>query len=95
MCRRNRRPRERFVEVELLIRAAAPTEERFGLTLLDSRGSDAWLEALDKSFYPVGIAAESLGQRVLAKSSGQVVAFVPDRDSVYTLITEFEIGNSG
>jgi dipeptidyl aminopeptidase/acylaminoacyl peptidase len=74
------KPRERFVEVELLIRAAAPTEERFGLTLLDSPGSDVWLEAPDQSFYPVGIAAESLGQRVLAKSSGQVVAFVPDRD---------------
>jgi hypothetical protein len=38
------------------------------------------LEAPDQSLYPVGIAAESLGQRVLAKSSGQVVAFVPDRD---------------
>jgi hypothetical protein len=73
-----------FLEVELLVRAVEPTEERFSLLVFDSRGSEISLAAGERSIYPEGVVAESLGQRVLAKSSNQVVAFVPDKEGKNT-----------
>lgn len=74
------RPEGRYVEVELLIRAVQPTGERFSLLVFDTAGSEIFLVAPDRNLYPEGVVAESLGQRVLAKSSAQVLAFVPDAD---------------
>jgi dipeptidyl aminopeptidase/acylaminoacyl peptidase len=74
------KPKGYFVEVELLIRAIEPTEDRFALLVFDSIGGDLAMLAGDRNLYPEGIVAESLGQRVLAKSSNQVLAFIPDRD---------------
>jgi dipeptidyl aminopeptidase/acylaminoacyl peptidase len=71
----------RFVEVELLLRAALPAEERLSLLLFDTAGSEVTLVAPERTLFPLGIAAESLGQRVLVKSSAQVVALAPDRDA--------------
>ena len=74
------KPKGYFVEVEFLIRAVEPTEERFSLLVFDTHGSEIVLAAGDRNLYPEGVVAESLGQRVLARSSNQVVAFVPDRE---------------
>jgi dipeptidyl aminopeptidase/acylaminoacyl peptidase len=73
------KPKGQFIEVELLIRALEPTEERFSLLVFDTSGSEIVLATEDRNLYPEGVVAEALGQRVLVKSSGQVVAFVPDR----------------
>jgi dipeptidyl aminopeptidase/acylaminoacyl peptidase len=80
------KPTGRFVEVELLIRAFLPTEERFSLLLFDTAGSEVQLVAPERTLYPVGIAAESLGERVLAKSSAQVVAMAADRDGRHSTL---------
>jgi hypothetical protein len=80
------KPQGRFVEVELVIRARISTEERFSMLIVDHRGSEIQLDVLDRTHYPVGVVAESLGQRVLAKSSDQVVAFAPDRDGRHAAI---------
>ncbi|MCL5287799.1 MAG: S9 family peptidase, partial [Acidobacteria bacterium] len=69
----------RFIEIELLLRATLPVQERLSLLLFDTSGSEVSLVAPDRTLYPVGVAAESLGQRVLVKSSAQVVALQPDR----------------
>ncbi len=76
----------RFVEVELLLRATLPVEDRLSLLIFDTSGSEVSLVAPDRTLYPVGIAAESLGQRVLVKSSAQVVALVPDRDGNHSAL---------
>ena len=76
----------KFVEVELLLRATLPVEERFSLLLFDTSGSEVTLLAPDRTLYPVGVAAESLGQRVLVKSSAQVLALVPDRDGSHSAL---------
>jgi dipeptidyl aminopeptidase/acylaminoacyl peptidase len=77
----------RFVEVDVLVRAAEPATERFGLLLLNNAGSDVFLESAPGAatvngarHYPEGLVTETLGQRLLAKSQGQVVAIQPDRD---------------
>jgi len=80
------KPSGRFVEVELLIRAAVPTDERFSLLIFDNAGSEVTLVAPDRTLFPLGVAAESLGQRALAKSSAQVVALVPDRDGQHSAL---------
>jgi hypothetical protein len=70
----------RFVEVELLLRVAQPVEERLSLLIFDTAGSEVTLVSPERTLFPLGIAADSLGQRVLVKSSAQVVALTPDRD---------------
>lgn len=82
--------KSRFVEVELLVRAAEPATERFGLLLLNNSGGDVWLEAapgeagsLGANHYPEGVVTETLGQRLLARSQGQVIAIQPDRDGAH------------
>jgi hypothetical protein len=84
-------PKGRFVEVELLVRAAETTPERFGLLLLNNAGGDVWLEtargeagALGANHYPEGVVTETLGQRLLAKAQGQVIAIQPDRDGAHS-----------
>jgi len=78
------KPKGRFVEVELLIRATAPTEDRFSLLLFDTAGTEVSLAAQEHPIYPAGLVAESLGERFLVKSSGQVVAMAPDKDGNHT-----------
>ena len=70
----------RFVEVELLIRAIAPGEQRFSLLIFDNAGSEVSLASDDRPIYPAGLVMESLGQRLLVKSQGQIVAIAPDKD---------------
>jgi acetyl esterase/lipase len=84
-------PKGRFVEVEVLVRAIEPTTQRFGMLLLNNAGGDVWLEAasgeagaLGANHYPEGVVTETLGQRLLAKAQGQVVAIQPDRDGAHS-----------
>ncbi|MGH9795585.1 MAG: alpha/beta hydrolase family protein, partial [Candidatus Acidiferrales bacterium] len=87
-------PKGAFVEVELLIRAVEPTRERFSLLLFDNSGSEVSLQPLSSvgateaagSIYPEGIVAETLGQRVLVKSQGQVIAIQPDADGAHAAL---------
>ena len=81
----------RFLEIELLVRAATPATDRFGLLLLNNAGGDVWLEALPgeartlgANHYPEGLVTETLGQRLLAKAQGQVIAIQPDRDGAHS-----------
>lgn len=81
----------RFVEVQLLVRAVGPATERFGLLLLNNAGGDVRLEALPgeagtlgASHFPEGVVSETLGQRLLAKAQGQVVAIQPGRDGEHS-----------
>jgi len=76
----------RFVEVELLLRATLPVEERLSLLIFDTAGSEVTLVAPGRALFPVGVAAESLGQRILVKSSAQVVALAPDRDGNHSAL---------
>ncbi|MBI3662195.1 MAG: S9 family peptidase [Acidobacteria bacterium] len=76
----------RFVEVELILRVTLPIEERLSLLVFDTAGSEVTLAAPERTLFPLGIAAESLGQRVLVKSSAQVVALVPDRDGDHSAL---------
>lgn len=80
------KPKGRFVEVELLVRATAPTLERLALLVFDTAGSEVSLVADGRPVYPAGLVAESLGQRLLVKSSGQVVAIEPDKDGNHTAL---------
>jgi len=94
-------PKSRFLEVDLLIRAATPVTERFALLLINNSGSDVWLEAPPggssaggSSLYPEGLVTETLGLRLLARSQGQVVAIQPDRDganSTLALTITFDV----
>lgn len=87
-------PKGAFVEVELLIRAVEPVRERFSLLLFNNSGSEVRLQPLSSagmaettgSIYPEGIVAETLGQRVLVKSQGQVVAIQPDGDGAHAAL---------
>ncbi len=76
----------RFVEIELLLRATLPIEERMSLLIFDTAGSEVRLVAPERTLFPLGVAAESLGQRVLVKSSAQVVAMAPDRDGNHSAL---------
>jgi acetyl esterase/lipase len=84
------RAQGRFVEVEFVVRATSPITERFSLLIFDTAGTDVSLqvtlpEALaGRPLFPLGVAAESLGQRVLVRSSAQVAALLPDRDGLNT-----------
>jgi dipeptidyl aminopeptidase/acylaminoacyl peptidase len=80
------KPKGRFVEVEFLIRATMPTQERFALLVFDTAGSEVTLVADGRAVSPAGLVVESLGQRLLAKSSGQIVAIEPDKDGHHSAL---------
>lgn len=79
-------PKGKFLEVELLIRAVEPSAERFNLFLFDTAGSEVSLSSGPQNFFPEGVVAESLGQRLLIKSSAQSVAAVPDKNGNHDAI---------
>jgi len=72
-------PKGIFLEVTLLLRAAEPTEGRFGILIFDNAGGDVSLATSDRKFYPEGIVSEALGQKSLAKSSSQIIAVYPQK----------------
>ncbi|MBI3405965.1 MAG: S9 family peptidase [Acidobacteria bacterium] len=76
----------RWVEIEIVIRATAPVEGRYSVLLFENAGSEVSLVGPQKTLYPEGVVAESLGQRVLAKSSSQVIAIHPDHDGRYAAL---------
>jgi dienelactone hydrolase len=80
------RAKGRFVEVEFVVRALAPTEERFSLLIFDTTGSEVTLLAGEQTLAPAGLVAESLGERLLVKSSGQVVAIQPDKNGQHAAL---------
>jgi dipeptidyl aminopeptidase/acylaminoacyl peptidase len=73
-------PKNRFVELELLIRAVEPVSERYSLLLFNNDGSDVTVSAAGRAFHPEGVVAESQGQRILIRSTGQVAAIAPEKD---------------
>lgn len=82
-------PKGRFVEIELLLRAIEPTTERFSLLVFDNSGGDVRLEPLAgvaSPIYPEGLVSETLGQRLLLKSQGHVVAVLPDREGAHNVL---------
>lgn len=79
------KPRGRFLEVEILLRPLKPDFERLSVLLFDTAGSEISLlaaepDGAERLVAPAGVASESLGQRVLVKSSAQLVAIEPNGD---------------
>ena len=72
------KPKGKFVEVTLLLRNAARTDGRYSVLVFDNAGGDVSLNAAGRTFYPEGIVSETLGQKLLAKSSSQVLAAQPE-----------------
>lgn len=80
------RPRGYFVEVEILVRAVTTTTDRLALLVFDNAGGEIQLDTAERPVFPAGIVAESLGQRTLVRSQGQVLSLEPDRDGAHTAL---------
>lgn len=74
------KPKGKFVEVTLLLRAVEPVEGRYGVIVFDNAGGDVSLTSAGRAFYPEGVVTETLGQKLLAKSSSQVLAAITDKN---------------
>jgi dipeptidyl aminopeptidase/acylaminoacyl peptidase len=80
------RAQGRFLEVEIVVRSTAPAPEPVSLLIFDTAGSEVTLSVTQpeamagRSVFPIGVVSETLGQRVLLKSSAQVAGMQPDRD---------------
>lgn len=71
------KPKGKFLELTMLLRAVEPAEGRYSILIFDNAGGDVSLSSSGRAFYAEGLVTETLGQKMLAKSSAQVLAAVP------------------
>jgi dipeptidyl aminopeptidase/acylaminoacyl peptidase len=86
------RARGRFLEVEIIVRLISPGLQSMSLLIFDTAGSEVTLAVTQpvpmagRSVFPVGVVAETLGQRILLKSSAQVAAMQADREGQHAAL---------